>query len=138
MIARTHRFHGLNSLRHVYARGQTVRGPQLAIKYIFNNKRRSYRAAVVVSRKVHKSAVVRNRIRRRIYEIVRLHEARFQKPLDMVITVFSESVAVIESRELEASIAGQLERTGIFDAATEGREQPGSRAIVEQSKDPDN
>jgi ribonuclease P protein component len=60
MISRAHRFHGYNSLNFVYRNGQTVRGPLFAIKYTINPKRKSYRAAVVVSKKVNKSAVARN------------------------------------------------------------------------------
>ena len=72
MISVRHRFHGYGSLRTVYQRGQTVRGPAITLKYRYRGpQRQPYRVAVVVSRKVHKSAVVRNRIRRRLYEIVR-------------------------------------------------------------------
>ena len=67
MIARAHRFHGHNSLRYVYGRGKIIRGQFFSLKYALNSKRRRYRAAVVVSRKVHKSAVVRNRIRRETF-----------------------------------------------------------------------
>ena len=128
MISRTHRFHGFNALRHVYSRGQTVRTPTVAIKYIFNNKRDSYRAAVVVSRKVHKSAVVRNRIRRRIYEILRARESAFAGPYDIVITVFSEQVATIEAAGLQTMIAEQLIKAGILQSPQEQN----SHAIVEQ------
>jgi ribonuclease P protein component len=68
MISRTNRFHGYNSLRNVYRHGNTARGPLFAVKSLQNPRRKSYRLAVVVSRKVNKSAVARNRIRRRLYE----------------------------------------------------------------------
>jgi ribonuclease P protein component len=71
MISRTNRFHGYSSLRNVYRHGSTARGPLFAVKAIANPKRRSYRLAVVVSRKVNKSAVARNRMRRRLYELAR-------------------------------------------------------------------
>jgi ribonuclease P protein component len=133
MISRSHRFHGINSLRHVYARGQTVRGPLIAVKYIFNNKRDSYRAAVVVSRKVHKSAVVRNRIRRRIYEYLRLHEPQLVQPYDIVLTVFSEQVATIDAAALSAMLDEQFERADLFQQPV----GPASHAIVEQIAPPE-
>ena len=74
MLIRAHRFHGYNSLRGVYGRGQTLRASLLNLKYQWREPNRPYRVAVVVSRKVSKSAVVRGRIRRRIYEIVRQQE----------------------------------------------------------------
>lgn len=108
MINRVHRFHGHNSLRFVYQKGSVVRGPLFSIKTAINNRRDKYRLAVVVSKKISKSAVIRNRIRRRLYELVRLHQADITKPIDMVITVFSDQVGSIDSKELEAQISSQL------------------------------
>lgn len=135
MISRTHRFHGINSLRLVYSRGQTVRSPLIAVKYLFNNKRTDYRSAVVVSRKVHKSAVVRNRIRRRIYEVIRRHELEISQPYDIVLTVFGDQVATMESAALEATLVDQLQRAGILGVDAEGAGQPAtptSHGIVEE------
>ena len=114
MIARMHRFHGLTSLRFVYGRGQTVRGSLITVKYLVNPRRDQYRAAVVVSRKTHKSAVVRNRIRRRIYETIRSLEPRITKPYDIVVSVYSDAVATMPAAELRAMITEQLERAGIL------------------------
>jgi ribonuclease P protein component len=111
MIARTHRFHGYGSLRGVYQRGQAVRGQLLSLKFVSRGPNRSYRAAVVVSRKVSKSAVVRNRIRRRIYEIVRRHQEQLSPGLDLVFTVFGSELAEMDSTKLELSVVGLLEKT---------------------------
>jgi len=113
MIAKLHRFHGLTSLRLVYGRGQTVRGSALAVKYIQNSRRDTYRAAVVVSRKTHKSAVVRNRIRRRIYEIIRGMEPEIVKPYDIVVTVYSDQVADLPAADLRTVMADLLQKAGI-------------------------
>jgi len=59
---------------------------------------------VVVSRKVHKSAVVRNRIRRRIYEIVRQSDARLTDHRDLVFTVFSERIAEMPAADLAPAV----------------------------------
>lgn len=114
MISRAHRFHGYGSLRHVYRTGKTVRGPLCALKYGENPRRQSYRLAVVVSKKVAKSAVLRNRIRRRIYEAVRLLEDRINNPYDLVITVFHEQMAVIDNDELRQIIKAQLKQAGVI------------------------
>jgi ribonuclease P protein component len=114
MISRKHRFHGYGSLSFVYRHGQTVRGSIITLKYISNPKRAEYRLAVVVSRKVNKSAVVRNRIRRRLYEAVRLVEDKIKIPHDMVITVFHESLAEIPHNELEQLVHTQLRQAKII------------------------
>lgn len=127
MILRTHRFHGYNSLRHVYSRGTTVRGSNLALKYVLNRRRSSYRAAVVVSRKVHKSAVVRNRIRRRIYEILRGYQSDISQPYDIVITVFHEQLAAMPAKDLQDAVEELMHKAGILSVP----QQPGQHAIVE-------
>ncbi len=113
MISKTHRFHGHNSLNYVYRNGQTVRGPLTSIKYIVNERRSTYRVAVVVSKKVHKSAVTRNRIRRRIYEQVRLIADEITQPYDIVVTVFHESVAELPVNELVTLVRAQFRQAKI-------------------------
>jgi ribonuclease P protein component len=108
MISRAHRFHGYNSLRYVYRQGRVSRGPAFAVKAADNPKRKVYRVAVVVSRKVSKSAVVRNRIRRRLYEISRDLGQNITQPYDIVITVFHDTVLEVPHKELSAQLKRQF------------------------------
>jgi ribonuclease P protein component len=110
MIGRAHRFHGFGSLRPVYQRGQSLRGPLMNLRFIQRDPRRPYRVAVVVSRKVHKSAVVRNRIRRRIYESVRRTGIELPGGLDMVFTVFSDQVAELPPTKLQSTVETLLKK----------------------------
>jgi ribonuclease P protein component len=115
MIDRTHRFQGHGSLRFAYQKGQTIRGQFCSLKYILNRRRSTYRIAVVVSRKVHKSAVVRNRIRRRIYEIVRCQESRIAGSYDLIFTIYSDQLAEMPYEQLSETITEKLEKAGIFE-----------------------
>ncbi|MEK7059598.1 MAG: ribonuclease P protein component [Patescibacteria group bacterium] len=110
MISVAHRFHGYGSLRGVYQSGQTVRGPLMNLRYGLRDRHKPYRLAVVVSRKVSKSAVVRNRIRRRIYEAVRQSSVDIEPGTDMIITVFDEQLAEQESAKLRAAIDELLQK----------------------------
>lgn len=107
MISRTHRFHGHNALTYAYKNGKTVRGSFHAIKYV-PNQRSTYRLAVVVSRKVHKAAVARNRIRRKLYEAVRRLEGDITMPADIVITVFDEKLGAMPATDLDKLIRAEL------------------------------
>lgn len=107
MLSRTHRFHGYGSLRYVYKNGNVVRGQYCSLKYVSNPRRTTYRVAVVVSKKVHKSAVVRNRIRRRVYESVRENLVADQA-YDLVVTVFSDQLATLPATQLRKTILSQL------------------------------
>ncbi|HEX5447794.1 MAG TPA: ribonuclease P protein component [Candidatus Saccharimonadales bacterium] len=114
MISREHRFHGLGSLRHVYRLGRTVRGPLFGVKILLNERRRTYRASVVVSRKINKSAVARNRMRRRLYELVRELGTEIDRPYDIVITVFNSGVADAPLERLRAQLKEQLHQAGVI------------------------
>jgi ribonuclease P protein component len=114
MIGRTNRFHGHNSLRYVYTHGQVVRGPMLSLKYCLNPKRSTYRLAVVVSKKVVKSAVGRNRLRRRIYEQVRLLKQEIAEPYDLVITVYNDQLADLPTPELTTMVRAQFHQAHII------------------------
>ncbi len=118
MISRQHRFHGHGSLRYVYQRGQTVRGPVLSLRYIKNERQKSYRLAVVVSKKVSKSAVQRNRIRRRLYEQVRLIDSQITEPFDLVLSVFSDQLTTMPIDEVASLVRDQLKRGRILSKAS--------------------
>lgn len=97
----------------MYQRGQTIRSSHLSLRYAHNTRLQTYRAAVVVSRKVSKSAVIRNRIRRRIYEIVRVGAANLSEPYDLVFTVYGEEVAHMSHATLKKLVTGQLKAAGV-------------------------
>lgn len=107
MISVRHRFHGYGGVRAVYREGKTVRGSMMSLKYMDRGRRHGYRAAVVVSKKVHKSAVARNRVRRRIYEIIRQSKDLAENK-DLVLTIFSEKAVDMEASRLQADVKSLL------------------------------
>lgn len=74
--------------------------------------------AVVVSRKVEKSAVGRNRLRRRLYEAVRALEGNIDGPYDIVFTVFSNDLLAESAQALNRQVKGQLSAAGIIAKKT--------------------
>jgi ribonuclease P protein component len=110
MLTRSHRFHGYNSLKSVYRSGKNIRAGSISLRYINRTPPRSYRVAVVVSKKVNKSAVVRNRIRRRIYEAMRRHELSIPAGHDLVFTVHEDNIAQEEAALVDELIGSILEK----------------------------
>lgn len=72
----------------------------------------SFRAAVVVSRKVHKNAVVRNRIRRRVYDFLGRHQGSL-KTGDIVITVLDTRLESCSFEDLERDLKTALTKSVI-------------------------
>ncbi|MHB1864861.1 MAG: ribonuclease P protein component [Candidatus Saccharimonadales bacterium] len=115
MISQIHRFHGHNSLSLVYRKGQTVSANQVSLKYLKAKPDKPYRLAVVVGRKVDKSAVVRNKIRRRIYELMREIYPQLNENVDIVITVHNKLVADMKRSELDELITHLLIKSSLIN-----------------------
>lgn len=102
MIRRANRFHGHNSVSRL--RGDVVHGRYMTLRFAKNN-RNDYRLAVVVSKKVASSAVKRNRIRRRLFELVRTQSRVQNTPIDLILYVKTADVAVVPSLVLSEEVA---------------------------------
>lgn len=114
MLSFSHRFHGHGSLRYVYKNGHAIRSHMVTIKYTKNPHRAHSRFAVVVSKKVHKSAIGRNRIRRRIYEVIRQELPRITSSHDVVMLVFSSEVISMPADELTTTIQQLFDSSGLY------------------------
>lgn len=110
MLGRKNRFHGYNSMLPVYRQAKVVRVEGCSLHYRRNPKHKDFRLAVVVSKKVHKSAVTRNRIRRRVYEVVR-QSVKVNQPLDLIITVYQEDFATLPHDQLTKTIQKLFEKS---------------------------
>lgn len=113
MIDSAHRFHGRASLIYVYRRGKLLRSPKLLLKFALNSRTETYRVAVVVGRKVHKSAVVRNRLRRRVYETVRNLVAPDELAYDLIFTVVDPKLNELSPGDLTDTIADLIKQAGL-------------------------
>lgn len=113
MLQQRYRFHGYGGLRYLYRHASAERSRLLTVKYVANRRRRMPRIAVVVSKKVHKSAVGRNRIRRRIYEILRQQVSHFTGVYDVALIITSSEVLTAPHDELVLVVKNLLVRAGI-------------------------
>ena len=114
MISQKYRFHGHASLKYVLANGVTARGRELSIKFVDNKRRRYSRVAIIVSKKVAKHATDRNRIRRRLYEVMRGYIPRFNRTVDVVVMVYRPDVADMPIDSLQSQIDKCLNHLGVI------------------------
>ena len=84
----------------------------MMVNFVPNAHRDFPRFAVVVSKKVYKSAVKRNRIRRRIFEIIRRNITSDSKVFDVVLSVYSPEVLDISHEKLTEEVQGLLKSVG--------------------------
>ena len=114
MLANTDRFHGLNSLRFVYKNGQTAHSRLLKVKATSNPRRELPRFSVVVSKKTHKSAVGRNRIRRRLYEIIRHELPGVKSDIDVVVIVTSGEALFAPPEDIRGMIQQLFKELNLY------------------------
>ena len=114
MLAQKYRFHGYGSLKFLYHKGKTYRTRTLALRVAHNAHRSNGRVAVVVTKKVQKASPRRNRIRRRVYEIIRKNWDHITPSHDMLISVYDPNAGVMPADHLEAAVIDVLRQAGIW------------------------
>jgi ribonuclease P protein component len=112
MLSKKYRFHSRGGVRYTYKNGKSIRGSRISLVFA-ENSRGKQRFAVVISKKVLKSAVGRNRIRRRVYEAIRMEQAKIQKPVDCIFNIYNKEVSTMDFAELRALIRDLLKEAEI-------------------------
>lgn len=100
--------------RKLYRRGQSAANRYLVL-YCRPNGKGLNRVGLTVSAKLG-HAVVRNRLRRRLREIYRLHEPSFRRGYDLVVVARSRSVEA-DYHQLEKAYLALARRLQIFEEA---------------------
>lgn len=91
----------------------------MSLRVAANPRRTTSRAAVVISKKVIKASPKRNRVRRRIYEVLRNHWANIQPGHDIVLSVYDPSVLVMPHSELTTEIEKALRQARVWATKTD-------------------
>ena len=97
--------------RRLYAKGKSAASPTLAV-YIRGNGRKENRLGLTVGTKVGK-AVRRNKVRRRLREIYRLHEDRILPGFDVVVVARTKA-AFASYSQLQRDFLRLLDKLGIL------------------------
>ena len=97
--------------RRLYSKGRSAVTPCLVL-YARQSKRNRNRIGFTVSTKLG-HAVVRNRVRRRLREIYRLHEAEFTPGTELVIVARTRAVSA-DYTELERTFLSAAGKLGIL------------------------
>lgn len=112
MLNKKYRFHSRGGVRYVYQKGKTVRKAKASLVFV-PNERGFTRVAVVVSKKVEKTAVGRNRIRRRVYEVIRRNFEYLPKETDYIFVIYSKEVLEMPYSELEKTLGELVEESKV-------------------------
>ncbi|MBP9827236.1 ribonuclease P protein component [Candidatus Saccharibacteria bacterium] len=111
MYAQRHRLRKSSDINRVYQRGRRAGNDWLLIRSLPNRGGAS-RIAIVISKKVDKRAVVRNRCRRRVREVIRLLLPDCQPGFDILVTIKTD-IRNLDSEILTTEIRQQFGRLGL-------------------------
>lgn len=110
MLNKTYRFHSRGGVKYVYQHGKTIRRPDISLVFC-DNERGATRVAVVVSKKINKTAVGRNQIRRRVYEAIRLDFDKIKKSRDYIFVIYNRNLKSIPFKDLQKLIRSLIEES---------------------------
>ena len=105
-----------NEFRRLYAKGRSAVTPTLVV-YARRNRSGENRVGFTVTVKLG-HAVVRNRVRRRLREIYRLHEEALRRGMDIVVVARSRSTEVSYQR-LERDFLSACAKLSLLEEGAE-------------------
>ena len=110
MLEKRYRFHSRGGVKYTYRTGVSFRVKGITL-VCAKNTRKHQRFAVVVSKKVLKTAVGRNRIRRRIYEAIRMELDWYKVYRDCIFIVNDRGFRDMDFKELQKRIHDLLKQS---------------------------
>ncbi len=108
MLSLKNRLKKEKEFQRVFDNGRFIASDLLSIRFL-DNGIDEIRVGFIVSKKVSKKAVSRNRIKRVLREIIRSKIGRMKKNVDMIITAKGK-ILKSEPGEIEDSLEGLLKK----------------------------
>lgn len=108
MLAKENRLRKDKDIKQAYKKGRFVNLDWLTLKVAPNNLDTT-RFAFLIGVKVSKKAVIRNRIKRQVSEVMRLKISEISKGYDVLVIVKPQAVGK-EYRDIEKVALGALKR----------------------------
>jgi ribonuclease P protein component len=112
MLPLNNRLRKNKDIDSVYKNGRLFSGNNLKIK-IFKNQLATNRFTVVVSSKVSKKAVIRNKIKRYLREILRTENINFQSGNDLILTALPIATKT-SSHNLKTELLELLQKSKLY------------------------
>lgn len=113
MLPKENRLKKQKDFERVYKQGRGFKQDFLFLKITANDLEIT-RFGLVVSRKISKKAVIRNRLKRRLREIIRLRLEKIKKGKDVVLITLS-GVEKKEYAEIEQVVEKLFKKAGLIN-----------------------
>jgi len=114
MLAKPYRLTKEKDFQKIFKSGKSLFSTILRLKVLPNSLSLS-RFAIVVSGKVSKKAIIRNRLKRQISEVIRLNLNSIKKGYDIVVIVKPDMIGK-SYEEIEKTVKISLAKLGLISA----------------------
>lgn len=111
-MQRTHRLTNRDDFKKVYRRGKSVANRQFVVYSFPRRNEEPFRMGVSISKKIG-NAVVRNRLKRQLKEIVRLRKDEIADGYDFIIIVRKGALS-LDYHAMEKSVFHVLRRASLL------------------------
>jgi ribonuclease P protein component len=112
MLARTSRLVKTKDIEHAFKRGRSFFSRSLGLKVVINELGVN-RFALVVSTKISKKAVVRNKIKRSLRDILRIENKHLKVGYDLVVITLP-AIVDLKQPDIRNEIKGVLQRAKLY------------------------
>ena len=96
----------------VFDRGKLINSDLISVRFL-TNRTDDKRVGFIVSKKVSKMAVLRNKIKRMLREIIRANMVRIKEGFDIIITAKSK-ISKVQPEEVDEDLKGLLKRSNLI------------------------
>ncbi len=96
----------------VYRYGQSVSNLKFVVYYLPNSKLEKFRVGISASKKIG-TAVIRNRVRRLVKEVVRQHAEKVKSKFDFVF-IAKKTTAELSFEECERNVLHIMKKAALF------------------------
>ena len=96
----------------VFNKGKFINSDLISVRFLAN-KMDTMRVGLIVSKKVSKMAVLRNKIKRMLREIMRPNIIKTKESFDIIITAKSK-ISKVQSKEVDEVLKGLLKRSNLI------------------------
>jgi ribonuclease P protein component len=107
MLPKENRLKKKKDFENIFKNGKTFRSKNITVKYLFNEIEDN-KIGFVVSKKFSKKATERNKVKRRLREIVRKNKKQIKKGVDIILIALP-SLKGLTFEEIEKEIKNILE-----------------------------
>lgn len=110
MLAKKYKLTRKDDIPNILEEGKEIKSQYFVIKYT-NSDHEDNRFAIVVSSKISKKAVTRNRLRRQIFEIIRLNPEKIsEKSPKNIIILVRKPILELKYEDLETQLLKTLSK----------------------------